>query len=332
MRIESSVTSLSWIPSEAVRGVPRVPFDLGAAHYDDPPPDRLEDLESMRTAGRFRFANSLRAWIEVEEGHIIEAGHQGGGYLSSTLVSIGSRAQVTFQPSAFPELRSEPELSSTSARFVQTNGGRTGLPAPRRVRRKPFLQWTAPTVWTTLTLTIHSDGASEYEVAGASTFPRHWIYDQSGQLVSKAGSADFNEWYRTAFGPHTPWGKRDSRPLITLAESALERQLSTTIMRGGAKPGIRRIGRGEALVEEGEPGRELFLLLDGVLSVTVNGQKLAEVGPGAILGERALLEGGRRTATLRAVTSCTLAVAQPEQVDQAALAQVSQSHRREGAR
>ena len=54
------------------------------------------------------------------------------------------------------------------------------------------------------------------------------------------------------------------------------------------------------LVEQGAPGEELFLLFDGVLAVERNGEPIAEVGPGAILGEMALLEGGRRTATLRA--------------------------------
>ena len=39
MRIESSVTSVSWIPSEAVPGVTRIPFEAGVMHYDDPPPD-----------------------------------------------------------------------------------------------------------------------------------------------------------------------------------------------------------------------------------------------------------------------------------------------------
>ena len=42
MRIESSVTSISWIPSEAVAGVTKVPFEMGVAHYDDPPPDHIE--------------------------------------------------------------------------------------------------------------------------------------------------------------------------------------------------------------------------------------------------------------------------------------------------
>ena len=56
-------------------------------------------------------------------------------------------------------------------RFVQTTGGRTGVPAPRRVRRKPFIQWQAPLVWTTLSLTIYADGRAEGTMVGASRFP-----------------------------------------------------------------------------------------------------------------------------------------------------------------
>ena len=53
MRVESSVTSLSWIPSEAVTGVNKGVFDSGFAHYDDPPPDVIEDLEAPTRLGRF---------------------------------------------------------------------------------------------------------------------------------------------------------------------------------------------------------------------------------------------------------------------------------------
>ena len=63
---------MSWIPSEAVRGATRVAFDAGFTHYDDPPPDVIEDLEALRKADRFRFANLLSAWMEVDgngQGH-----------------------------------------------------------------------------------------------------------------------------------------------------------------------------------------------------------------------------------------------------------------------
>jgi hypothetical protein len=50
MRHESSVTSLSWIPSEAVTGGTRVAFDAGFTHYDEPPPGDLGDIERLRAA------------------------------------------------------------------------------------------------------------------------------------------------------------------------------------------------------------------------------------------------------------------------------------------
>ena len=167
---------------------------------------------------------------------------------------------------------------------------------------------------------------------GASPFPRHWIYGQTGTLAAKTGMIDFKEWYRTAFGRHTPWGNEDSPALVTVAETALERQLSAKIMRAGAKPKVRKVAAGRTLVEQGDPGDSLLLLLDGVLAVEVDGEKLAEIGPGAILGERAVLEGGTRTATLRAVKPAKVAVAPADQIDVDALIDVSQTHRREELR
>ena len=143
------------------------------------------------------------------------------------------------------------------------------------------------------------------------------------------GLADFKDWYRDAFGKYTPWGERDSKALVTAVETALERELSTTIMRKDARPEIRTIKKGHRLVEQGESGDDLFLVLDGVLGVFIDGEPIAEVGPGAILGERAVLEGGTRTATLEAKTACRVAVARSNQVDRAALLELAEKHRRE---
>jgi hypothetical protein len=326
--MESSVISLSWIPSEAVAGMTKMPFELGVARYDPPPPDVVDDLDELRAADRFRFANELRAWVEVENGKITGYGHLGRGHINVSKITVGPR-QAVFQPIPLPEIRPEPEVSDDSVRFVQTAGGRTGMPAPRRVRRPPFVQIAAPLAWTTLALTIHADGSSEQEVVGASPFPRHWIYDSAGKLATKSGLIDFDTWYREAFGKHSPWGAEDSPALVTEVESALERELSRSIMRGGTKPEIRKIKEGSTLVEQGQEGHELFLLLDGVLRVEVNGEALAELGPGALVGERAILEGGRRTSTLRGVTGCKVAVASGDQISTEALAELASRHRRE---
>jgi hypothetical protein len=331
MRITSSVTSVSWIPSEAITGLAKMPFEAGITHYDDPPPDRLDGpdaLEDLRVADRFRFANELRAWIDVEDGVVVGHGHAGRGHIGITRVRVGGRS-LYFTAFRLPDLQPEPEVGDGWVRFVQTTGGRTGLPAPRRVAHKPFLQYDSPLVWTTLALTIHADGRATHEVIGASPFPRSWIYDDRGDLVAKTGLLDFKHWYRRAFGTHTPWGESDSPALVTEIETALERELSTSIMRSGAKPAIRKIGEGHALVEQGDPGDALFLLLDGVVAVDVDGEVLAHLGPGAVLGERAVLEGGVRTSTVRAATRCRVAVAPADHIDPAALAELSAGHRRE---
>jgi Cyclic nucleotide-binding domain len=327
MRIESSVTSVSWIPSEAVTGMTKLPFEVGFTHYDNPPPDVIEDLEGLGAADGFRFANRLGAWIEVQGGKIVDHGYAGGAVMGSTTVRLGK--QATFAAVGLPDLRRDPEVSDTSVRFVQTAGGRPAIPAPRRVNHPPFVQLKGPTVWTTLALTIGADGSSRFELAGASPFPRHWVYDAVGKVAQKAGLTNFKEWYRHAFGKHTPWGDEDSKVLVTTVETALERELSHVVMRGGGDPKIKKLRKGKALTKQGEPGDEVFLLLDGVLAVEVDGQPLAELGPGAILGERAVLEGGVRTSTLRAVTKCKVAVVPSDHLDPEALAELSKGHRRE---
>src|SRR2546430_428549 len=203
MRIEKSVTSITWIPSEAISGMPKLPFEIGVAHYDDPPPDKLDDLAALRQSDAFREAHELRAWV------------------------------------------------------------------------------------------------------------------------------DFEEWYKTSHGKNTPWGEEDSPALTTAVESDLERELSASIMREGKKLERRNLEQGQALMTEGEEGGELFLLLDGVVDVEVNGDRVAEIGPGALLGERALLEGGKRTATVWATTPIRVAVVPPDAIDESALPELAASHRRE---
>jgi hypothetical protein len=329
MRYESQVTSLSWIPSEAIGGMMRAPFDAGFVHYDEPPPDHLEDIDELRKADRFRFANVLRAWIEVgADGAITDSGYAGGILMGSTTVQ-GPGLAHTFEPIALPDIQHEPERVDGGVRFVQTCGGRTGLPAPRRVRRKPFVQWQAPLVWSTLSLTIRADGTSSFEVLGASRFPRHWVYDDRGQFAAKTGLTNFKDWYRKSFGKHSPWGDEDSPALVTAVETALERTFSEQIMRGGAKPKVRKLKEGVTLVRENEVGSDLYLLLDGVLRAEKDGERLEEYGPGALLGERAALEGGVRTASLVAVTACRVAVANANDIKRSALEELSQAHRHE---
>jgi hypothetical protein len=328
MRIESSVTSLTWIPSEAIEGMPKLPFEWGVAHYDEPPHDRLVDLDSLQENDLFREANELSAWIEVEDGKIVGHGYSGGGRIGVTRLKLGRR-EISFPAVQYPLIQAEPEVKADSVTFVQSAGGHMGLPAPRRVSGKPFMRIKSASAWTTLELTINTDGSSEHRLAGASPFPRHWIYDKDGQLVEKSGTVDFEKWYRESHGPNTPWGGEDSPALVKEVESELERELSHSIMRSGTKLERRELDAGEALVQQGDEGRELFLLLDGLLDVEVDGDEVAEIGPGALLGERALLEGGKRTASLWATTKARVAVIPPEAIEESAMTELAASHQRE---
>ena len=70
---------------------------------------------------------------------------------------------------------------------------------------------------------------------------------------------------------------------------------------------IRRLGElvdevdlpaGRVLMTQGEHGAEMLIMVDGAASVVRDGQSLDDCGPGSILGEISLLDGGPRTATV----------------------------------
>ena len=65
---------------------------------------------------------------------------------------------------------------------------------------------------------------------------------------------------------------------------------------------------GSLIVDQGQMGREAFVVLDGSVSVKRNGKKVATLGPGSIVGELSLLDHGPRTATANCETDCTLLV------------------------
>jgi len=232
MRFESAVTTVSWIPSAAITRVMKAPFELGVTRYDDPSPDSLADLEAVVGPEGARFANELHAWITVEGGRIVDFGQTGRGWISNSQVRLGEMV-VLVQAVPFPDLRPEPEVGEDFVRFSQTAEGRPGLPSPRLISERPFFKIQGPTVWTTLSLTLYADGTSTRELVGATSFPRHWLYDENGRLTGKSAVIDFKDWYHHAYGSHTPWGDEENLVFSAPVETSLERRLSTVIMRHG---------------------------------------------------------------------------------------------------
>jgi CRP-like cAMP-binding protein len=60
------------------------------------------------------------------------------------------------------------------------------------------------------------------------------------------------------------------------------------------------------LTDQGRPGQEAYVIIEGRAGVYVSGAQIAEVGPGELVGEMALIDHRPRTATVRALTPMKL--------------------------
>jgi len=316
-RVEATATCLSWIPPQAVEGVFKLPFGLGVAHYDKPPPDSAPDVTGLLAADAIRFANQLRAWIEVRDGEITDYGMSGHGRLGSTTMRLGSRA-LTFAGVAMPDLVAPPEVHPGRVRFTQTAGGHTGAMVPRHIPHPPFARLAAPLAWTTVALTIHADGSSRAELAGASCFPRHYLYDTAGNLTHKSALINYEHWLRRAERENSPWSGVAKPVPVAHVRGAAERALADAILVSG---GFRQqhLPAGALLSEAPIAETEVHVLLDGLLVIEFDGKPAVEVGPGAIFDPAKRTQVSKEHATVRARTPCRLAVLVRGQLDDDAL-------------
>lgn len=83
---------------------------------------------------------------------------------------------------------------------------------------------------------------------------------------------------------------------------------------------VRSLTKGSFIVREGEIGQSLFLLAEGALEVTTVGDSgqnivLDRILPGAVFGERSLLTGEPRSATITAATDVVLYEVRKEHLD-----------------
>jgi CRP-like cAMP-binding protein len=63
------------------------------------------------------------------------------------------------------------------------------------------------------------------------------------------------------------------------------------------------VEEGKTLTREGDLGREFFVIVDGHVSVTQDGNEIRRLGPGDFFGEIALIyDNARRTATVTAAS------------------------------
>jgi hypothetical protein len=312
---------LSWIPPEAIEGMFKLPFGLGVAHYDVPPPDASPDVDALLALDAIRFANELRASLEVEDGEIVDYCMSGRGRVGSTTVRLGSRG-VTFAAVAMPDLVDEPVVGDGAVTFAQTAGGHTGVPMPRAVAHAPFWRITAPLAWSTLRLTVRADGSSEARVADASPFPRHYVYDANGRLTHKTALMRYRDWLRNADAQRSPWGGSRDEPPVAAVASEVERSLANSILVSRAYR-QHRLPAGGWLRDRPIADTEVHVLLDGLLLIEVDARPALEVGPGAIFDPTLRTEESKAHVAVRALTVCRLAVMPRAQLDDEALVGVA---------
>ena len=69
---------------------------------------------------------------------------------------------------------------------------------------------------------------------------------------------------------------------------------------------ILQIGAGEPVFKVGDPGDRMYVLMTGEADIVVGNVVVERAGPGALLGELALVDATPRTATVMAITDCSL--------------------------
>jgi CRP-like cAMP-binding protein/glyoxylase-like metal-dependent hydrolase (beta-lactamase superfamily II) len=84
-------------------------------------------------------------------------------------------------------------------------------------------------------------------------------------------------------------------PLI----SSLSQEWLNTIYSQGK---IDEVSAGQVILQEGEPGKDFYIIIDGAFSIIQGNDKLVRLGTGDFFGELSLLEANLCTTTVKAIT------------------------------
>jgi CRP/FNR family transcriptional regulator, cyclic AMP receptor protein len=100
-------------------------------------------------------------------------------------------------------------------------------------------------------------------------------------------------------------------------KAQLEHLANVALFSGCTKKELERVAKagdeivmtaGTVIVDQGQTGREAFVVLEGTVTVKRGGRKIGTLGPGDVVGELSLLDHGPRTATAICETDCELLV------------------------
>lgn len=144
------------------------------------------------------------------------------------------------------------------------------------------------------TLALHSAGGALICVADAEAIDEMMSFES---LIDAASSSDRISMEALERAHRSPAFRRVP---LECVEAAFRRM------------GRRTAPAGTEIIQQGAPGDLFFVITQGTAEVWQTGlyddapQKVAELGPGEVFGEEALVTGGTRSATVRAVTDIHL--------------------------
>jgi CRP/FNR family transcriptional regulator, cyclic AMP receptor protein len=78
---------------------------------------------------------------------------------------------------------------------------------------------------------------------------------------------------------------------------------------------VSSIPTGLVLFREGEPGKEMYILMQGTAEISVGGDVVEMATPGALLGEMALVDSSARSATVITRSDCKFVAIDGKQFD-----------------
>lgn len=169
-----------------------------------------------------------------------------------------------------------------------------------------------------------SDRLKDPEPSGPPPMPQGAIPEvvpmERGEIVEAAKQAmteasDGAELSRDLDAPH----EVARAPLFSLLDGDAFVELARALR-------VRRVGQGEVVVEQGEPGTSFFIVANGEVNVereapTVHGESvhLARLGPGSLFGEMAILSHSPRSARVVAAVPAILLEADRDAIEMAAV-------------
>jgi CRP-like cAMP-binding protein len=85
-----------------------------------------------------------------------------------------------------------------------------------------------------------------------------------------------------------------------------DKKLLSDLVRELGDDALMNYEKGRVIMQEGQVGVLMYILLDGRVSIVMRGNTVERIGPGSVFGEMALVEKGPRLASAVADANCSL--------------------------